>query len=169
MMKIFHILLFAVFGVLKTYGQQNFIEINGKTNVNAFKCINDISGESQKLSFVDTQLPELEIKVGGFDCKNRVMTNDFKKTLSEKQFPNMYVKFLNFSKTSNNQYLANVEVKIMNKTQKYQINFSNQNGRLSAKKNVKFSDFQITPPKKMGGMVVVKDDLTLQFCLDAKI
>ena len=98
------------------------------------------------------------------------MTDDFKKTLSEKQYPNMYVKFLNFSKTSNNQYLANVEVKIMNKTQKYQINFSNQNGRINGKSIVKFSDIQITPAKKkMGGVVVVKDELSLQFCLDAKI
>lgn len=87
------------------------------------------------------------------------MTDDFKKTLSEKQYPNMYVKFLKFSKTNNNQYLANVEVKIMDKTQKYQINFSNQNGRINGKSIVKFSDIQITPAKKkMGGVVVVKDD-----------
>lgn len=168
-MKRLYIFSFAVFGALMMFGQQNFIEINGKTNINSFKCVNDISEDSKNISFNKAQLPELEIKVNGFDCKNRVMTNDFKKTLSEKQFPNMYVKFLNFSKTTNNQYLANVEVKIMNKTQKYQINFSNQNGRLNGKRNVKFSDFQITPPKKMGGVVVVKDELSLQFCLDAKI
>gem|GEM_PF-5321127 len=31
------------------------------------------------------------------------MTDDFKKTLSEKQYPNMYVKFLKFYKANNNQ------------------------------------------------------------------
>ncbi len=146
------------FADLMIFGQQYFIEINGKTNINSFKCVNDIFNDSNNIDFSKTQLPELEIKVIGFDCKNRVMTDDFKKTLSEKQYPNMYVKFLKFSKANNNQYLGNVEVKIMGKTQRYQINFSNQNGRLNGKCIVKFSDIQITPPKKMGGVVVVKDD-----------
>ncbi|WP_300669932.1 YceI family protein [Soonwooa sp.] len=167
-MKSLYILSFAAFGSMM-FGQQSFIEINGKTNINTFRCINDISEDAKAINFTKATLPELDIKVNGFDCKHKVMTSDFKKTLSEQQYPNMYVKFLNFSKTANNQYLANVEVKIMNKTQKYQINFSNQNGKLNGKRNVKFSDFQITPPKKMGGMVVVKDELSLQFCLDAKI
>jgi len=39
-----------------------------------------------------------------------------------------------------------------------------ENGKiLSGKQQVKFSDFGITPPRKMAGMVVTKDELDLSF------
>nr|WP_199162064.1 hypothetical protein [Elizabethkingia sp. ASV34] len=161
------ILIFVVFCAPKMCAQQNFIEIHGKTNINSFKCVNDISNNFQKINFTYTPLPEIEIKVARFDCKNRIMTSDLKKKLSEKQFPNMYIRFLTFSKISEDKYLSVVEVKIMNKIQKYQIGFSNQNGGLKGMRYIKFSDFQITPPKKMGGMIVAKDDLLLRFFLNA--
>ena len=33
------------------------------------------------------------------------------------------------------------------------------------KQQVRFSDFGITPPKKMAGMIVVKDELDLSFII----
>lgn len=91
------------------------------------------------------------------------MTKDFQKTLNATQYPNLHIKFLNFSKKENNKYIATVEVKMMTKTVKYTIDFVSSKNRLIGQETVKFSDFGIVPPKKMGGMIVVKDHLNLVF------
>jgi len=169
-MKTFYILTFFALSFVKTFSQTNLIEINGSTNINQFKCENKIDdGRNEIFSFGKSALPILKIDVNGFDCHNKVMTKDLKKTLDATMFPEMLVRFLSFNKASNNNYSASVEVKIMDKIQKYQISFTHNNGRLIGRKNVKFSDFNIIPPKKLGGTINVKDELSLYFSLNASL
>lgn len=161
-MKPFHILFLLFFGIWIS-AQENYVQINGSTNVNNFKCINNAfktSGENLK------QLPNIALKVTDFDCKNRIMTSDFQKTLSAKEYPYLSIKFLSFN-SSNGVYQTQVEVKMMEKSKTYNVTFSLEDGKLIGKRNVKFSDFDITPPRKMGGMVVVRDELNLVFALAA--
>jgi hypothetical protein len=99
-----------------------------------------------------------------FDCRNKMMTSDFRKTLNAEKYPVLSIKFLNFNK-NNNRFLALVEVKMMNVSRKYTIEFSEYNKSLVGNKRLRFSDFNIIPPKKMGGMVYVKDELDLFFSL----
>jgi hypothetical protein len=54
---------------------------------------------------------------------------------------------------------------MMNVSRKYTIEFSEYNKSLVGNKRLRFSDFNIIPPKKMGGMVYVKDELDLFFSL----
>lgn len=156
-MKTLYILTIFVLGFVKTFAQANLIEINGSTNINQFKCENKIDdGKNEVYSFVGNGLPILKIEVNRFDCRHKIMTNDLKKTLESNVFPEMLIRFLSFTKTANNSYAANVEVKIMDKIQKYQICFIYNNGKLTGRKNVKFSDFNIIPPRKLGGTISVK-------------
>lgn len=169
-MKTFYILTIVVLGFVKTLAQNNLIEINGSTNINQFKCENVIdNGKNEVYSFVGSALPTLKIDVNRFDCHHRVMTNDLKKTLVSNLFPEMQVRFLSISKLTNGNYNSNVEVKIMDRVQKYQIGFTYNNGKLIGKKAIKFSDFDIIPPKKLGGTINVKDDLGLYFSLNGKL
>ena len=96
-----------------------------------------------------------------------MMTKDFQKTLNAEKYPEMSIKFINFIKTQKS-FLAVIEVKMMNQSKRYNVEFAIENKKLVGRKNVKFSDFNITPPKKMGGMIVVKDDLNLTFSLSTK-
>ena len=57
---------------------------------------------------------------------------------------------------------------MMTVARKYNIDFSYYNNRLVGNKRVKFSDFKIIPPKKMGGIIYVKDELDRVFSLDTK-
>ncbi|MBV6881757.1 hypothetical protein AXA65_17245 [Chryseobacterium sp. FP211-J200] len=97
-----------------------------------------------------------------------MMTKDFQKILNAAKYPEMTIKFINFTRNQK-RYLAVVEVKMMNQSRKYNVEFNLENNKMVGRKNVKFSDFNITPPKKMGGMIVVKDDLDLTFSLSTKI
>jgi uncharacterized pyridoxamine 5'-phosphate oxidase family protein len=78
----------------------------------------------------------------------------------------MNIKFISIDKTKA-VYNAQIEVRMMNKSKTYNITFCSENGKLTGKRIVKFSDFNIKPPKKMGGMIVVKDELNLVFALAA--
>lgn len=146
--------------------QKNGVEIIGRTNVNTFKCTNSsFTNSGNAYSFKEKKLPNVILKVEDFDCRNKMMTSDFKKTLNSDQFPHLSIKFVNFNKTVSNKYAAVVEVKMMTVTKKYSIEFTSHNNSLVGSKGLKFSDFNIKAPKKMGGAVYVKDDLNLVFSL----
>lgn len=162
--KILHLILFLVTGFY--FSQQNAVEINGWTNINTFKCINNSFSNSPNVySFTGNELPNVILKVNDFDCRNRIMTSDFRKTLNSEKYPYLSIKFLNFYRQTTNAFSATVEVKMMNVVKKYTIEFSEYKGSLVGNKRLRFSDFNIVPPKKMGGMVYVKDELDLFFSL----
>lgn len=164
-------LLYLLFGFISlfTFAQGNFVQINGSTNVNKFQCINNkFKNDGSVYNFSDKNLPNIILKVIDFDCGNKMMTKDFQKILNAEKYPNMTIKFINFTKNQDG-FNALVEVKMMNQSKRYNIEFEIENNKLIGRKNVKFSDFNITPPKKMGGMIVVKDDLDLTFSLATKI
>lgn len=96
------------------------------------------------------------------------MTADFRKTLHADKYPTLTIKFLHFEKLRSNYFAATVEVKMMNVSKKYNIEFSEYQNSLVGNKRLKFSDFNIVPPKKMGGMVYVKDEIDLFFSLALK-
>ncbi len=161
-------LLLGLFSVF-TLAQENFVQINGKTNVNKFHCINNkFQAETRVYNFTDNHLPNIILKVDDFDCGNRMMNNDFKKILMADKYPEMTIKFISFAQTQNS-YIATVEVKMMTQSKRYKVAFNLENNKLVGRKNVKFSDFHITPPQKMGGMIVVQDDLDLIFSLATKM
>jgi len=160
-------LLFGFFTIMAN-AQDNFVKIQGSTNVSSFQCINSKFKNESSYTFSEKSLPNIILKVTDFDCGNKMMTKDFQKILNAEKYPNMIIRFINFTKTQKN-FLAVVEVKMMNQSKRYNVEFAMENNRLTGRKNIKFSDFNITPPKKMGGMIVVKDDLELTFSLATKM
>ena len=166
-MRLFY-LLFGLFAWM-AQAQENFVQINGSTNINKFQCVNNkFRAEAGIYSFSGKNLPNIILRVSDFDCGNRMMTKDFQKILNVEKYPEMTIRFINFIKNQTS-FLAVVEVRMMNQSKRYNVEFGVENNRLIGRKNVKFSDFNITPPKKMGGMIVVKDDLNLVFSLATKI
>ena len=163
--------LYLLFGLcfLFSNAQENFVKINGSTNVNGFQCVNSkFKNDGSVYSFSEKNLPNIILKVTDFDCGNKMMTKDFQKILNAEKYPEMTIKFIKFIKNQKN-FIAVVEVKMMNQSRRYNVEFELENNKMVGRKNVKFSDFNITPPKKMGGMIVVKDDLDLTFSLATKI
>lgn len=163
-MKRILLAVLLISGIQTINAQGNYIQINGTTNVNSFKCTN---ASFRNDNFSGSQLPDISLKVNDFDCQNRMMTKDFQKTLESEKYPNLSIKFVKITK-SQNGYSAQIQVMMMDKSRTYQIAFSEQKEKWTGKKQVRFSDFDIKPPKKMGGMIVVRDELDLIFSLTAK-
>ena len=162
-------ILLLIISPVMFFAQKNGVEINGWTNVNTFKCTNiNFKNSPTIYSFSGNQLPNLQLQVNDFDCKNRMMTADFRKTLHSDNYPVLTIKFINFAKTGGNRFSATVEVKMMTVTRKYNIEFSEYKHSFVGSKRLKFSDINIIHPKKMGGMVYVKDELDLLFSLAIK-
>lgn len=161
------IILVLFFFSAAVFAQKNGLEINGWTNINTFKCSNlKFKTSSSVYSFTGNQLPNIRVSVDDFDCRNKLMTADFRKILQSDKYPYMTIKFLEFKKSTANKFEAVVEVKMMTMSRRYTIEFSNYNNSLVGNKRLKFSDFDIVPPKKMGGMVYVKNELDLVFSLE---
>lgn len=153
----FCFLVFSIFGK----AQENYFTIIGKTNVNTFKCID--KNFNTPLSFGNLSANKITLNVTDFNCKYDYITKDFRKTLSADKFPQIQINFGKFKKNANGTYTSLAEVKLMNKVKIYNIELTETGKFLTGKQQVKFSDFEIIPPKKMAGMIVVKDELDLYF------
>lgn len=164
MKRIFILILYLL--SIKAFTQINHVIVNGKSNINTFKCINEnFNSESNNYSFKKNQLPFLQLEVTHFDCKNKLMNSDLKKTLKADKFPKMFVKFLTFKKVNEQQYDANIEVKLANKTKNFTTSFLIVKNTLVGNEVVRFSDFGLKAPTKMGGLIVVEDQLKLTLTL----
>lgn len=162
-MKLLKLILLLITPYL--FGQNNALTINGKTNMNTFKCVaSGFQGEAGS-AFKNGRLPDYQIRIKDFDCKGKMITSDFRKTLNADRFPYMNIRFVNLKKISAGKYIAAVEVKLMNRLREYQVNLNRDGKNYTAKQTVKFTDFGIDPPKHMGGMVVVQDALNLAMVL----
>ena len=150
--------------------KNSFVLIKGTTNVNTFKCTNDNFHQQSPLTIDTPQKNKfsettISLAVKDFDCKNKVMTNDFQNTLNADKYPFLAITFISMDKVSENKFKACIQVKMMNKLKKYTIDFVLIDNKLIGAKTLFFSDFDIVPPKKFGGLVYVKDALDLSFSL----
>lgn len=151
---------FIFLSLLGKSQENNFI-ITGRTNINTFKCINKNFTSPPLL--VNQESNKISLNITDFDCIHDYITKDFKKTLNADKFPHILISFGKPRKNSNGNYSTSTEVKLMNKTRNYNLELTENGKYLTGKQQVKFSDFGIIPPKKMGGMIVVKDELDLSF------
>ena len=158
------------------------LKVHGTTNVNSFVCkvpsigcydtitLNNLS------SLHGLQIDaDLNIPINLFNCGNRIMTNDLKKTLKSEDFPNMKITFKkiesSLSKISTNKTVkVNTVIELAGVEKTVDVEFlavfASQNKiELSGHKVICFSDFHLKPPVKMGGTIKVRDQLNVELNL----
>jgi len=161
------------------------LQVEGSTNVNKFKCeiinyskpdtikVNRKMGNAENLQVTG----RLNLNVQSFDCHNPVMTADLRKTLKVKEHPNLSIKFLTLNKFPGNlqqeQIKGLVDIQLAGVTKRFDVNYKfskdEQNiVHLIGTRNVNFSDFNLIPPRKLGGMIQTNDQLKVQFRLNMK-
>lgn len=159
------------------------LSIEGKSNVNSFKCdiveylnrdtillYKDNSGEQKPI----LTKGGLTININRFDCHQNYVTADLKKTLKAKEDANMKINLVSFgymkSNQSNQAIKGIVEIQLAGITKKLEIDYAvnkNQGGvlHLVGTKKLLFSDFKLTPPKKLAGLIKVEEEITVSFQL----
>lgn len=141
--------------------------VQGKTSLGGFKCRYDMvtvdtlffSGSKKASKFTHV------IPVKSFGCGNFVLNGDFRKTLNAKEYPEIKIELSNFKK-SNNSYSCDVLLNLVGKQKSYKdLKLSLDKGNICGELVLNFSDFELVPPKKLGGMIKVKEEIELNIRL----
>ena len=161
------------------------LKVDGATNINNFTCgINNYSNpdtiivdrrNNQKVQLNGS----IQLDVQNFDCRNPVMTADLRKTLKVKEFPKLTVRFVSIDRYPNanagneiTQGSVIIELAGISKRVDvdYKVAASNNNFiNLVGSRRIHFSDFNIIPPRKLGGMIKTNDELSVEFNLKMKV
>jgi hypothetical protein len=162
---------------------ESTLTIEGKSNINTFGC--DVIRYNKPdtilclpedpASKMVTLNGKLEISVDKFDCHNKMLTNDLRKTLKATEYPTLIVKFLSLERSPVIQnkldYLRGwVEIELAGTTRRFEINYTFVKNNspyilLNGKRLFSFSDFKLSPPRKLGGMIRVEDNFNVEFRL----
>jgi hypothetical protein len=154
--------------------------IEGRSNINSFRCdITEYLQPDTICLFKDVQTMKpfpmkggLSIRIKGFDCHQKHITNDLRKTLKADEQPALKINLLNIG-----YYNGNVEnirgwvsielAGVIKRTEiDYQVRSSNPGFlQLNGSRKLKFSDFGLKPPQKLAGLIKVEEELTVRFQL----
>ncbi|HEY1055618.1 MAG TPA: YceI family protein [Emticicia sp.] len=160
--------------------------VEGSTNVNKFKCqIVNYNKPDTIIIYKNSGSKEIvalsgniKLNVQSFDCHNPVMTGDLRKTLKAKEHPYLSIKFVSLNKLPANQYQeaikGMVDIQLAGVTKRFDVNYKfSKDGQnmmdLIGTRTVNFSDFDLTPPRKLGGMIQTNNELKVEFRLKLKI
>lgn len=160
------------------------LRILGSTNLNTFGC--DIKGyyqpdtifcsEENPVSKLVILKGELEIDISKFDCHNKMLTSDLRKTLRASEHPKFVIRFLSLERMpvihSDKDFLRGwVEIELAGTCKRFELNYSfiktvtSSAIQLNGNRTFSFADFKLSPPKKMAGLIKVKDKFNVDFNL----
>ncbi|WP_458627166.1 YceI family protein [Winogradskyella sp. PC D3.3] len=156
----------------------SYLKIKGKTNVSTFECHFDMTTLSEAINiryqdldhaiqFDNTKLtlPNIE-----FNCGGKAINKDFNKLLNTEEFPEIVLKLKEISrvKPDDDVVTATIEITISNIVRSYKIPIAITNRddlHVSGVMPLDISDFSLTPPTKMLGMVKVSPKIEIHFSL----
>lgn len=165
-------------------GDGSWISLRGTTNINSYSCTStgeiprgyimaDILPGSNAIYFSDAFL---DLRVPSFDCKNRLMNADLHEALGGDDNSYIKIKLLeartksNFKEGNQGQLITQVEIWINGKSKITDITVDYDQVTpysflITGSKDLKMSEFDITPPSPMLGMVKVHNQVTIHFHL----
>jgi hypothetical protein len=159
------------------------LTINGKTNVNSFRCIipryvgKDTlvlheGGKNVRPVFVKGAV---SLDATSFDCGLALMTSDFRKTINSKSYPAIVIDFISFEKNPSYKktkevFRGIVKISIGGVTKVFEMDCSIEpkpSGliHLTGGRDFFFSDFNLETPTRMMGLVKVDQTLNVGFQL----
>lgn len=161
------------------------LHVYGSTNINTYQCdiVSYLSADTigcTKAILKGQALPmsgKMDIAIESFDCHNKMMTNDLRKTLKYKENPNLTIRFISLNSFPDFKnplkIIGIVDISLAGVTKRFDITYlftqgSAQQIHLKGVRNINFSDFNLVAPSKMGGIIKAKDLLNVEFNLNLK-
>ena len=160
--------------------------VAGSTNVNKFGCVITNYYTPDTLMLYKGNDSE-EIKVTGclkldvknFDCQHPIMTADLRKTLKANEYPRLIIRFISLSRypdhnTRTTGIKGMVSIELAGIIKRFEVNYSIiPNGIdafiIAGNRKVNFSDFNIIPPRKIGGIIQTNNALEIVFKLKVRV
>ncbi|MGL2994275.1 hypothetical protein [Flavobacterium sp. TSSA_36] len=145
------------------------ITINGQSTVGKYSCGTTFyKNDTLVLNVAQKNSLKAEIPMVKFDCGNKIMTKDLQGTVKADQFPFSVVTLSNI-RPFGNHYKCNLNFCIVTKTLVYKdFILTNTNQKLQGAIALQFTDIGLSPPVKMGGLIKVNNQVTVNFSLYKK-
>lgn len=155
------------------------LTITGDTNINKFKCEFDTAmlEGSKEIKFqtsnskVIFQDAILILNNRGFDCGSKPINKDFHALLQTEKYPEIALELLEVNKKDNHLAIATVKISIAGKHKNYNLPVEVRNEPVDCfigHLKLDINDFDLKPPKKMFGLIVVKEKIEINFNLTVK-
>jgi len=162
--------------------EQSVLTINGKTNINNFQCRLPSKKEKDTLIISSNNKRELKFEKGKvkvdptiFNCGNEFIKRDFLETLQVKDYPFIFINFIDvrfreFNDDLHHNANGHVNIYICGVNKVYDIDFEvDRKGDgelvLNGRQELKLSEFNIKTPSRLMGLIKVSDDIEIQFKL----
>jgi hypothetical protein len=157
------------------------LKVSGSTNINQFACVIPGYSGGDTLAFfkgpgsvILTGL--ISLSVAAFDCHNKGMTGELRKALKAKEYPRLTIRFVSLSGYPDEQpqLTGVVVIELAGVSKRYTVDYKvNREGvhklTLVGVRKVNFSDFNLTPPSKLGGIIKTNNELNVEFNLKVKV
>ncbi len=158
--------------------QNSELSITGDTNINKFGCeFNTFyleqcrevvyQKEGNSISFKNAILT---LKNEGFDCGNKAINKDFHSLLNTKEYPKITLELTEIILDKVDKGKASVKINIAGKEMTYIVPIeivAAPVNRFIGKLKLDIRDFGLEPPKKLLGLIVIKEEIDINFNLAA--
>ena len=161
------------------------LKVVGSTNINQFTCAITNYSKPDTINVSRSSKPSVKLNgairldVKNFDCHNKPMTDELRKILKAKVHPKLMIKFVSLNQypepnTKHKIINGTVFIELAGVTKKYEVHYKVISAdptyiHLVGTRDVLFTDFNITPPKKLGGMIRTNDKLQVEFNVKMKV
>lgn len=159
--------------------KKSTLSIDGSSNINKFTCeireyvnpdtLKHVSDPSRnKYIFSDSRLT---VDLKSFDCHHKYITADFRKMLKADKYPHIIIHFISldeFHQQGTVKGLVDIELAGRKKRMEVLYNCTSIGGsqlKLIGERRMKFTDFELQPPSKLGGLIRINEEILVHFNL----
>lgn len=151
------------------------LSISGDTNINEFRCeFNTFYLEQctevvyhKSGNHISFKNAVLTLRNEGFDCGSRGINKDFHALLNTARYPKITLELTGVT-VENNRGKASVTINIAGKENSYRVPIeiiTSPMNRFTGRLKLDIRDFGLEPPKKLLGLIVIKEDIEIDFNL----
>ncbi|ELR72486.1 hypothetical protein C900_01481 [Fulvivirga imtechensis AK7] len=154
--------------------QEKSITINGNTSLGGFSCDYEVAGKGDTLHINTLHISpySFTIPVEAFECGNFILNRDFQSTLKAKTHPKVTVEVLSLEEKEPGTMKGNIRLSLVGKSKtleniEFCMKLDKTRQVLSADFVFYASEFKLTPPRKLGGLIKAEDamDITVSLVL----
>lgn len=156
------------------------LAIDGEANIKNFTCgfKSEFLTRKKNISYsIDGETIRfknaiLDLRNEGFNCGHKAIDKDFHLLLKTKEYPKIHLQLLEARLKEDNKGEVAIRIEIAGVTKKYVIPIQFRPSpidRFVGKLKLNIRDFNLEPPKKLMGLIVIKEEIEISFDLLARL